>query len=338
METAYTVGRRRATATVVAVMMVGLSACSSEQPEGRDGQAVAADVRTLQAAFAAGDMAALCRQMTKPAVRQAGGFVHGLPTLYCERDLRRAFKILRDGGGWRATRPAVSRISARSGRATATLAHRDGKWKADVPLTDSGGRWKLAGFFGADVAEVAAIEKSSQARPFPAPRGEAVEVADVDGRACSDLSDSEYPQITGGCSFTVSDRTVPVRMLTPFGEVDFGNCAISYRVSVDASGRTWTDRWEATTHAACSDIDPCKEGSFDYHPWKGRLVKDGRGGYLHHMDMCLRTCIGTFVGDLVMRMVRDQKGWRVEPTDQGASGFRFDGPLAVRGKQIDVQG
>jgi hypothetical protein len=45
----------------------------------------------------------------------------------------------------------------------------------------------------------------------------------------------------------------------------------------------------------------------------------------------MRTCIGLFTGDFVVRLVRDDEGWRVKPTDMGATGFRIDGDLAVSG-------
>lgn len=308
---------------IVAVLLSGAGCADDAELDVR--KPVAATVAKLQNALAAKDWRTICRHLTRPAHVQAGSVAHGLPTVYCAPDVRRAFGIVERGGGWRSARPAVTQIR--------------GGWRADVPFVEYGGRWKLGGFFGATPASVEAIERTARRRPFPGERGRPIEAVDGRGRPCGDLDQSAYPEISGGCTFKVAARSAPIRMLTPFGDFKFSDCRISYRVSVDAAGRTWTDRWAAADidRPGCSDVDPCKAGPFDLHPWKGRLTADPRGGYLHVMDMCMRTCIGSFTGQLVMRMTRQGGRWRARQTDDGASGFKIDGALAGAGDGFDLR-
>lgn len=321
--------------------VVGTAGCSSgddEEPDLR--QPVTAAIEKLQGAFAAGDMATICRHMTWTAKDQAGRVAHHFPTK-CEPDVRRVFRIIRNGGGWsEAGAPTVERVRENgTDGAMATLVG-PGGWRADVPLVSRGGRWKLAGFFGLAPAQFERISAISRARPFPPPaRGSAVKAVDGGGRACETPADSDYPEISGGCSLTVATDSVPIRMLTPFGDFKFDDCGLSYRVSVDGEGRTWTSDWNTvgTTGPGCSDVQACEGQGFDHNPWKGRLSNDGRGGYLHEMDMCMTTCIGLFAGRFVVRLTRDGRRWSAAGTTRGATGFRLDGPLTVDGKGLALR-
>lgn len=315
---------------------IGSAAGCSEQDEARDiAHPVAAAVAQLRDAFADEDVAAICGRMTKPAQKQAGEVAHGDATT-CERDLRRAFKIVEDGDGWSEEKPVVRRVEVRGDWATAKLKH--GAWIADVPLSRERGIWKLAGFFGADPAKFERMTNAWRGRPYPPATGKPLEAVDAGGNPCPDLSDERYPMLSGGCSFKVSTESAPIRMLTPFGDFKFSDCSVEYRVLVDRSGRTASDQWdfENDEQPGCSDIRPCVGGQ-NYLPWKGRLASDGDGGYLHRMDMCLRTCIGQFAGNFTMRLVRDDDGWRVEPTYQGDTGFKIDGDLAVSTLGFDLR-
>lgn len=324
----------RVAATVVALTAVLTAVgCGGD---GQDPDTPAVAIRELQAAFAAQDLAIICARLTPTARKQAGSVAHGFPTR-CKRDVRRALGLVEEGGGW-GRRPRVGRIRRNGDRATATLVH-DGRWQADVPLEEDDGIWKLAGFFGTAPAKLKAIERTARARPFPPVDGRAVKAFDGDGRPCGELSETRYPFISGGCTFVVSGRDVPFRILTPFGDFKFGECMIDYRLSIGSDGRTWTQDWdvEGSSITGCSDIVDCRTPEGEWLPWKGRLSSDGKGGFLHRSQMCMRTCIGEFAGDFVTRLTRTDRGWRVEPTDEDATGFKVDGDLRVvsdKGLQI----
>lgn len=295
----------------------------------------ATGIRALQAAFAADDLAALCQRMTPAAREDAGSMGHGVPTT-CRRDLRRALEMIEQGGRWGAP-PAIARVDANGDRATAILEQESG-WQAAVPLVKEDGVWKLDAFFGTGGAEFDVLEKNLRDRPFPdGADGRPVAVANRDGE-CAELSDARYPHIRGGCKFTVSSRDVPVRMLTPFGDFKFGSCAFDYVVWVDSRGRTWTREWftDSKTTPGCADLNACYTED-EAFPWKGRLVADGSGGFLHHMDICLRTCVGRYAGVVVMRFARQGRGWRVEPTGRDVTGFKIDGDLRVAKGGLDVR-
>jgi hypothetical protein len=128
---------------------------------------------------------------------------------------------------------------------------------------------------------------------------------------------------------------MPLTMLTPFGDFQFERCSIDYRVRVDSQGRTWTEDFEVNggpRSVACGDVNACYDRSREsLVPWRGRLYPDEEGGFVHRMDMCLRTCAGYFIGELEVRMDEEDGAWSARPVDGGGdSGFRFDDPLKVR--------
>lgn len=326
-----------AVAGVAAVL--GAAGCSSEDngaPESRHPAAVA--VRELQQAFAARDMARICDRMTPTAQRQAGEVAHGTPTT-CEKDLRRAFKIIDEGGWGEDGEPVVTRTDASGSRATATIEHDDG-WRADVELMRQDGVWKLAGFFGVPPREFDLFEDRLRRYSPREPGGQSIEVVDGAGEPCPSIRRSGQSEVAGGCVFEVSAASVPIRMLTPFGDFKFANCSVDYRVAVTPQGDTWTTSVAfENPDTGCSDLNACvteKDVEKD-QPWKGQLVSDGDGGYTHHTIMCLRTCIGLFAGDFFMRLTRDDEGWKVETSDEGSTGFKIDGDLKVTGDDFDVR-
>jgi hypothetical protein len=140
----------------------------------------------------------------------------------------------------------------------------------------------------------------------------------------------------------MSTRAMPLTILTPLGDFEFERCAIAYRVRVDASGRTWTEGLEVEgdpqTSAACGDVDAC----YDFEreataPWRGRIYPQDDGRFLHRVDMCLRTCVGYFVGKLEVELWQEDGAWRAKPVNGGGdTGFRFDAPLRVKG-DFDVE-
>lgn len=329
-------GRSLETMLVVAGLAVTAVGCSSDDPPPEPSGPAATAVHTLQEAFASDDMAALCEQMTRPAQKQASEIAGG-GSGTCERDLRAAFDVVADGGWDEDEQPAIARIEAQGPRATVIVEDDSGQ-KADIALVRSNGAWKLAGFFGVPPQEFGQLETVMRMRPFPLFDAKPVAGLDGAGAPCPGLHDREHPAITGGCSFEVGAADVPIRILTAFGRFKLADCSVNYRVSVAPQGHAWTSELalENEDRPQCSEIEQCRTDEREFRPWKGRFVKDG-DSYLHHMDLCLRTGIGLFAGDLVMRFVRQDDGWRVEPTDHGAPGFEIDGDLEVSGKPFDLR-
>lgn len=319
-------------ATVVLALALSTAGC------GGDGQASddpATAVHALQSAFASRNLGAICRRMTPAAHKEVGSVAHGVPTT-CRADLQRAFGVIERGGPW-GRKPAIVRIDEDGDRATVVLTNRDG-WRGEVPMVEQGGVWKLAAFFGAGQAAADAFYAAAADSPFPAASdGRPVEFVDGDGRPCGELSKARALRPLGSCALSVPEQTLPLRMLTPFGAFKFGDCSLEYRLHVDGQGRTWTNEWniDGSSQTGCADVEEC----FDQEklPWKGRLVDDGRGGFLHRVHACVRTCIGMFVGDIVTRLVRHGRGWRIEPSGRDATGLRFDDDLRVTEHGLDIR-
>jgi len=318
-------------------------ACGGEEPPPPEPRhPVTTVVHRLQERFAARDYRGVCKLMTRGAQIQAGEVAHSDPTT-CPRDVRRVFGLIGAGGGWLdGDPPRVAAVRTRGRSATVTLV--SGDWRASVPFVEGSNRWKLGGFFGMRTSQLERIEKQMPREPFPPPAEGLVEVSDGDGRPCPRTSDARYPRITGGCVVHVTDKSAPVEMMTPFGGFKFGDCSVDYRMIVDGDGRTWTDEWaiEGAPESGCSDINECirerEELAHDRLPWKGRIRSDGQGGFKHHMDICLRTCIGMFAGEYVLRLTPGDTGtgWRIERDDAGTTGFRLNDSLAVEGDPLRI--
>ena len=238
---------------------------------------------------------------------------------------------------------AFTNVEVDGAKAVATVAL-DRRWRARAWLDRQDGRWRLSGLFGTPPGLAQRTAEEIADASFPAARGSGVEAPNGDGEPCPDLSQAAYPKVSGGCRVELSTPVIPLTILTPFGDFEFERCAIDYRVRVDSSGRTWTEDFEVTgdeRSVACGDVNPCYDYSVeDLAPWRGRIHPDGQDAFVHRTDMCLQTCVGHFVGELTMRLVRDGDAWRAEPVDGGGdSGFRFDSPLRVKGDlDIDATG
>lgn len=296
---------------------------------------VAEAIDRLQRAFVKRDYAGVCAYVTPAAARYAGTAAHGVATT-CEHDMRRLFGLIRKGGGWRhAGAPRVVDVDVKGAAATATVAL-DSHWRARVPLVRRDGYWRLSGFFGAAPDRADEVFRSNPDAGFPPAGREPIEVTGADGAPCPELSEAGYPRLSGGCEIDVRSRIAPLTILTPLGDFEFERCSIDFRVRVDASGRTSTEEFQVDGNrksVACGDVNGCYEASTKaYTPWRGRIYADGEGSFVHRMDMCLSTCVGFFVGELELRLSRDDRGWRAEPVDGGGTtGIRF-------GQRFDVSG
>lgn len=330
------------------MLALGLSACGGSEDEVTDSTApvvgqgiprqvdhpVADAIDGLQRAFLAGDYEAICAASTATAARHAGIAGHGEVT-QCVRDVRRLFVMVQKIDGWRHIgMPRVIDVEVDDADAVATVAL-DRRWQAQVPMSRENGRWMLSGMFGTPPPGARAAARAIERAEFPAKSGASVRVSDDSGGACTALSEDRYPRISGGCQMRLRSGVTPFTILTVFGDFELDRCSIDYSVSVDAQGRTWTEDFEVggdNRSVACGDVNACYDYALEWLvPWRGRLYPAGDGTYLHRMDMCLRTCVGYFIGQLVVRLIPDEDGWRAEPVDGGGhSGFRFDAPLRVR--------
>lgn len=249
--------------------------------------------------------------------------------------------MIAGGGGWlEGDKPRVAAVRTEGVRGWVTLTS-DG-WRADVPFTRASGAWKLEGFFGLGLEHLERIERHAPQRPFPEPE-RPVNVSTERGKSCRATSDADYPRIAGGCEMRVTDKSVRVEMLTPFGGFAFGECSIDYRLRIGGQGRTWTSDWaiEGTADSGCSDVEPCvvQRGQVvHFLPWKGRVSGDGDGGFVHRADMCLRTCIGMFAGEYVLELTPADtpSGWRVGPDDAGNTGFRLNDSMDATGDSLTI--
>jgi hypothetical protein len=303
-------------------------------------------LKRIRKAFVANDIEGLCDLMTEPAQLSAGRSVHGTPTT-CPRDVKRLFGAIAKGDGWQHKGlPRVTGMTLDGNEATALVAL--GQQLAEIPFAKVGGRWKLNGFFGSPTSHaerfVAEIRNAPwpPARPADALGDTRVKVRDAAGGPCPKLSYGAFPQGAGGCEIhAASEAPIELSVLTGMGDFTLEKCLISYRVLADRAGRTWTDTFAASgaPKSACGDVDACFTKKGTLMPWKGRLRSDGEGGFIHRMNMCLNTCVGSFTGDLVMHMQPEGKGWRTEPVNGGGqSGFRFEGPLTIVANGVEIEG
>lgn len=333
-----TFGRALALIALLATAIAGCGDDGDQRAAPRGPTAMA--IRDLQEAFASGNTAAICAQMTAPARRQAHAMGKG-GAGGCARAVQSDLGVLAAGGLDPDEPPAIIRtqLDGSPTRATVRVGDESGQ-QADVALIREDGAWKLAGFFGVPPMEFALLEESFRIRQPPRYDAPPVAGLDGDGQPCPRMRDRQHPAITGGCRFTVAGERIPVRVLSPFGGFELAECEVSYRVYVAPQGHTWTAEVTFGDDAApgCGEIEPCRTEEGLFRPWSGRFVKEDDDSFLHYMDICLRTGVGLFGGgNLVIRMARQGDGWRAEPSDHGATGFRIDGELEVSGEPFDLR-
>jgi hypothetical protein len=323
---------------IPAIFVIGcltFAGCGGDEAEAPEpSHPVTEVVHRLQQGFADRNVPAVCELMSRPAQLEAGEVAHSSPTT-CVKDVTKVFGMIDKGGGWLdADPPRVAAVHVSGDSARAVLAA--GEWHATIPFEKSDGEWKASSFIGMGPQSLEAAE--TQIRDGVQPSGgKRVRVSTYGKYTCAPIAD-DYPKISGGCVLRVSDTgPVPVEMLTPYGAFKFGDCFVDYRISVGEDGSTWTDEWEVegSSESGCSDVNPCvktyRDGRLEKLPWRGRIVMAPNGDLLHHTKACIRTCVGAFAGDLVVRLVEEDGRWRVEPADVGATGFKLNAPLDVYG-------
>lgn len=306
---------------------------------------VTSAVKALRRAFLANDIEGICARMTDAAKREAGSAGHGTPTS-CPRDVRRFFGMIDDGSGWRHRgEPRMTGLTLDGKQATAVLAL--GQRLVNVPFTKEDGKWHLNGFFGGPTKQAESFGARAPKEPFPPKlvlEGPQTEIVDESGDRCPPMSAKRFPTIFADCEIEVSSGNVPLTLtvLTVFGDFEFEECRIDYQVVTDGTGRTWTNGFEVNgeNDGVCGDVNACSSKQGVDWPWKGRLETDGKGddGFFHRMSMCLRTCVGYFVGNLVVSMTRDGDSWKAELVNGGgSSGMRFNGELTASTDGVDMR-
>lgn len=308
---------------------LGAVACSEDDARSGPDHPAAAAVRELQEAFADEDADGICERMTRDAQIQAAQVAEVAPTT-CERDVRRAFRVIAEGGWGDGEQPVVKRVNAKGRQATATVEDQEG-WRADVALAREAGTWKLAGFVGLPHRQFQELEDDLRASPFPAPSPRPVAVREGSGEPCPPVRVRKEAYVTGGCSFGASGTEIPIRVLTPFGRFKISNCSVRYRVAVSRDARTWTSgvKFDNPFEHGCAEIVPCLTNEARFRPWGGRLEPHSLANYTHRMLICLRSHVGLFGGELVTHLARRGGDWQVEPSDEGATGFTIDGQLLM---------
>jgi hypothetical protein len=325
--------------SLAALMLCGVASCGSDDRPPEPDHPLTQVVHDLQDRFEADDDAGVCALMSASAHEQAGEIGHHDPTS-CVRDVRRVFDMIENGGGWLdQERPRVMAVA--DGDVALVTLETDG-WRGEIPFVKESGDRRLAGFFGMDKDQFERTEEAFERKPFPA-TGRGVSVSDAGRNLCPSMSDARYPRITGGCEVEVSQKAVPVEVLTPFGGFKLDDCDIDYRLHIDPLGRTWTDRWRARggLESSCQEVTSCQRQSSTEQgealPWPGQIGDDGRGGYTQRVDMCLRTGVGNFVGELMLKFTRDASGgWRLKPTGANSTGVRFNRSMTVEGEPLRI--
>jgi hypothetical protein len=339
----YRIARPLALATLAVALATGTVAtsCAEDDREAsaEEREAVAA-ARSLQRAFASRDLEALCANMTATAKQQAGRLAHGIPS-HCERDLRRAFGIVRPKGGWASTQGGDATATVEGKRATVTFAGAD-RPALDVGLAREGGRWRLDSFFGTPPQVAQAYSAATRGASVPT-EGAAVTAGDGSGTPCSDFAEDDFPAITGTCSFVATTKRMTVDISTVLGDFEFGDCTVTYRVHLAADGTTWTEGtlFESPTskNNGCTDIRPCMNDANEPMPWKGSIRSEGNGAFVHHMNACLDTCVGSYTGALALKMRRVDGRWRTDAVGAGVgtSGLLLDGRLQMEPPDIELR-
>lgn len=287
-------------------------------------------INDVQRAFTTKDVAGICSRMSTTAKRQAGQMSHGgIDT--CEWDVREALLVLRPAE-WREP-SRIHHVTVDGEKATAVITM-EGQGQLDIPLRKQGGRWRIDSFFGTPPSDAHKYRAETRTAEIAESGGNAVVATGEHGSPCSTIEASSFPEVDGGCEVEVSVENATVDVATVFGSFEFGQCSVDYDVLVDGDGNTRTTRFRfnAKTLNGCADMGICRNASYDALPWPGRIEEDDNGGFVHRMRACLDTCVGYYVGELVMRFEPTRSGLRVRPTSGiGSSGLRFGGALAVEG-------
>jgi hypothetical protein len=313
---------------MTAILTTATTACGGGEESEAD--RVEAAVEELQRAYADGDARKACAAMTFDVQLEVGSSGHNAPSL-CPRDLRRAWRYLRDERerGY-ATPPGVTTVRVDGNRATVTIEPvHDATTR--VAMVEDRGRWKLASFYG-----TVPSTREDAAPPRPGD-GAAVMPVASGGRPCARVDTGDTARIRGGCGIEARGKmTMIVR--TAFGAFRFARCGMRLVVRIDGRGRTWTKPLGISNNGVCGDVDFCIDKRNVRRPWLGEIRRTR--GLEHRVNLCFRTCIGQFQGEVAMDLRDDRNGWRIEATDRtlGVGGLEIDGRWQARAPNVDIRG
>lgn len=335
---------------IAALAASALVGCGDDAPQKvtTTGKSPRRALLEVQRAFAQRDLKSMCVLLTRSAREEVGKTAHNSPTT-CLRDLDRLIGMIDSIDGWDDSEPPRFVREVGDGTRREVTVRTDDGWEATLPFAKEAGKWRLAAFVGTTRAALDRAEKRMPEVSFPTAAGKPVVAATSGGTPCPPIRlarnlDSPpsaldyYPHAAGGCVVDVtSGGRLPVRMLTAFGDFRFDDCSLTFRLRVGPDGRTWTEKWQGggRDEGGCQDLIDCVSpaSAAVNPPWKGRLQMTGGDTFVLRTRMCLRTCVGFFVGDWVRTFERDGAGWRVDSVADGRTGFSIDGSLEAAGRE-----
>lgn len=273
--------RRAAVAAAVAALALCGGGCGDG---GGDAEAeIRAAFQEVRAAFAAGDIDAVCALLARSTMREVGSIGHRSPT-DCWADAA----TLADGmASVRVREPAPPRIAAVrvAGDRAAAIAVMGRGSPTRVRFAREGGRWKLATLFGSG---------GGGGRAAGGARSSAT-------AGCGSVT-VRGRSVRGGCVATATARDIDFTLLSTLGASSYARCGMRMDLHADGRGRVWaanvaTDK----DRFPCNDIGPCSgapgvdELPSGGRPWRGRVRGSGAEMEIE-LDVCLDTCVGRFEG------------------------------------------
>jgi|GEM_PF-6805891 len=269
----------------VVVIATGLSACSGgDDPEDE----VRAAIHDLHADLAKGRVGPVCEAMLPSAQAEIALAAHGKPSV-CRTDLRELLSRLKTTSLKLPTtpRPQILSVSVRGARGSATLGAR-GVTPWQISFVDREG-WKLVHAFGVSRP---GFETLPAAATDHTPVGEAPCKLDAAGKP------SRRP-----CAVSASGW-LGMKVRSAFGAFDLGECESDFSLRLGRANRSLIDG----LNLVCTDITPCK--GYMQRPLPGQLTHTAQGIRIK-THFCVNTCIGTYEGEVVLRLEKMKGAWKL---------------------------
>jgi hypothetical protein len=332
---------RYACAAIMVLVSLAMLACGGD--DGVDTSRDRADIRRsldkFQAHLAAGNIAAVCRQMTPTAKAQVGVSGHGLMES-CRKDVRQFMHAI--GRSGRPVAPELTGIVLDGDRASAIVRYDPDRTGAFVFKRTPNG-WKLASVFSATATSPVDLGSPIPGVPSigiatalgPAPK--LLPVSASEPQAPCPAVEASSARASGGCRIEFAPATARLRLRTLFGNAHFANCVLRFVGRVGPSGKLTIDSVMVSDGRvggdACGDIQPCVPRVTDSHmgqprlPWRGTIGGSQDGDIVAQVALCFDTCAGRLQGHTEMRLTRVIGGWAMRAIDApvGRSGLSLDG-------------
>lgn len=163
--------------------------------------------------------------------------------------------------------------------------------------------------------------------------------------------------VRGGCRARAESDHTLFSIRTALGRIRFADCPTRFDVTLAADGRMWLDNlWILSRFGepVCADIWPCappeviaRRTKASYAPpralvppWRGELLRPGRGGYVGRFRLCVDSCVGRYAGDVEVTLTRSGPGWamRAQAAAVGDTQLELDAEWAMSGSAgFDVE-